>query len=80
MRPPRSSARPGADPGPGTRRGDRRAGVGRELLEAEVESFEEGARRMAAGGWRRALIGIAVGCAAGIAAALAMDDDGRGAR
>lgn len=47
------------------------------VLEAEVEQFEHEARRIAAGGWRRALIGVAIGVVAGLAAALVLPrDDG----
>lgn len=42
------------------------------LLEAEVEQFEHEARRVAAGGWRRGLIGFVLGALAGLAAALVM--------
>lgn len=45
------------------------------VLEAEIEHFEHEARRIAAGGWRRALIGFGVGIAAGIAAALVLPRD-----
>lgn len=45
------------------------------VLEAEVEQFEHEARRIAAGGWRRALIGLAIGAAAGVAAALVLPRD-----
>lgn len=45
------------------------------VLEAEVEQFEHEARRIAAGGWRRALIGFLIGAAAGVAAALVLPRD-----
>ncbi|MBW3657115.1 MAG: hypothetical protein KY457_00645 [Actinobacteria bacterium] len=45
------------------------------VLEAEVEHFEHEARRIAAGGWRRAVIGVAIGAAAGLAAALVLPRD-----
>jgi hypothetical protein len=47
------------------------------VLEAEVEQFEHEARRIAAGGWRRAVIGLAIGVAAGLAAAVALPRDDR---
>jgi hypothetical protein len=49
------------------------------VLEAEVEQFEREARRIAAGGWRRAVIGLAIGALAGLAATVALPRDG-GAR
>ncbi len=45
------------------------------VLEAEVEQFEHEARRIAAGGWRRAAIGFLIGAAAGLAAALVLPRD-----
>lgn len=45
------------------------------VLEAEVEHFEHEVRRIAAGGWKRALIGLAIGAVAGVAAALVMPRD-----
>jgi len=45
------------------------------LLEAEVEQFEHEARRIAAGGWRRGVIGVLIGIAAGLLAALVMPRD-----
>lgn len=41
------------------------------VLEAEREQFSREARRIAAGGWRRAVIGFGVGVAAGVLAGLA---------
>ncbi len=41
-----------------------------------VPDVEGPVRRVAAGGWRRAVVGLAVGAAAGIAAATAMPRDG----
>lgn len=49
--------------------------VDRPVIEAEVEQFGHEARRIAAGGWRRALIGVAIGAAAGLAAALVLPRD-----
>jgi hypothetical protein len=49
--------------------------VDKPVLEAEVEQFEHEARRIAAGGWRRAVIGIAIGAAAGLAAAWVLPDE-----
>ncbi len=46
-----------------------------ELLEAEVQQFEHEARRIAAGGVRRAVIGFLLGAVAGLAAALVMPRD-----
>lgn len=46
-----------------------------DLLEAEIEQFEHEARRIAAGGWRRAMIGFLLGSAVGLAAALVMPRD-----
>lgn len=46
-----------------------------EVLEAERQQFEQEARRIAAGGWRRAAIGFGVGAAAGLLAALVMPRD-----
>ena len=45
------------------------------LLEAEVEQFEHEARRIAAGGWKRGLIGFLIGVAAGLLAALVLPRD-----
>lgn len=45
------------------------------LVEAEVEQFEREARRIAAGGWKRGLIGFAIGALAGVAAALMLPRD-----
>lgn len=45
------------------------------LLEAEVEQFEHEARRIAAGGWKRGVIGFAIGALAGVAAALVLPRD-----
>lgn len=45
------------------------------LLEAEVEQFEHEARRIAAGGWKRGIIGFLIGVAAGLLAALLMPRD-----
>lgn len=45
------------------------------LLEAEVEQFEHEARRIAAGGWQRGVIGFLIGVAAGLLAALVMPRD-----
>lgn len=42
------------------------------LLEAEVEQFEHEARRIAAGGWKRGVIGFLIGALAGLGAALVM--------
>lgn len=41
-----------------------------DVLEAEVQHLQSEARRIAEGGWRRALIGFAVGAAAGFGVAL----------
>lgn len=46
-----------------------------EVLRAEIEQFEHGARRIAAGGWRRAVTGVALGVAAGLAAIGAIPRD-----
>ncbi len=53
------------DPGPELPAGEQ--GGEESLLEAEVHRFEHEARRLAAGGWRRALIGLALGAALGLA-------------
>lgn len=52
------------------------------VLEAEVEQFSHEARRIAAGGWRRALVGFAIGVGAGLLAALVVprDEGARGRR
>lgn len=42
------------------------------FLEAEVEQFGHEARRIAAGGWKRGVIGFLIGALAGLAAALVM--------
>lgn len=47
------------------------------VLEAEREHFTQEARRIAAGGWQRALVGFGIGVAAGLVAALVTPrDDG----
>lgn len=46
-----------------------------QVLEAERQQFEAEARRIAAGGWQRALIGFGVGAAAGVLAALLIPRD-----
>ena len=46
-----------------------------ELLDAEVQQFEHEARRIAAGGWRRAVVGFALGAVAGVATALVLPRD-----
>lgn len=40
------------------------------VLEAEKRQFEHEARRIAAGGWRRATIGFGIGAVAGVLVAL----------
>ena len=45
------------------------------VIEAEVEHFEHEVRRIAAGGWKRALVGLLIGALAGIAAALVLPRD-----
>lgn len=42
------------------------------VIEAELEQFAHEARRMAAGGWRRAAIGFLLGAGAGLLAALVL--------
>ncbi|MFP5308821.1 MAG: hypothetical protein ACLGIR_04495 [Actinomycetes bacterium] len=41
-----------------------------DVVEAEVAQFEHEVRRIAAGGWLRAVIGFALGALAGLAVAL----------
>jgi hypothetical protein len=50
-------------------------GQDESLLEAEVEQFEHEARRIAAGGWKRGVIGFLIGVAAGLLAALVLPRD-----
>lgn len=57
------------DPDPPAQREVRDA---ESLLEAEREQFEHEARRIAAGGWKRGVIGFLIGALAGLAAALVM--------
>lgn len=53
-------------------------GQDEDLLEAEVHQFEHEVRRVAAGGWRRALTATALGAAAGLAALLGLPRDDAG--
>ncbi|MDX1658998.1 MAG: hypothetical protein R3343_09280 [Nitriliruptorales bacterium] len=46
-----------------------------QVLEAERHQFEQEARRIAAGGWRRAAIGFGLGAAVGFLAALVVPRD-----
>jgi ABC-type nitrate/sulfonate/bicarbonate transport system permease component len=46
-----------------------------EVVEAELAQLEHEVRRIAAGGWVRALIGFAIGAAAGLAVALVVPRD-----
>lgn len=45
---------------------------GHPVIEAELDQFAHEARRMAAGGWKRAAIGFALGATAGLLAALVL--------
>ena len=49
-----------------------------EQTEHLIEPVSDPARRVAAGGWRRAVVGIALGIAAGAAVALVSPRDRRG--
>ncbi|MDX1622128.1 MAG: hypothetical protein R3320_14120 [Nitriliruptorales bacterium] len=46
-----------------------------QVIEAERQQFEHEARRIAAGGWKRAAIGFALGAGLGLATALLVPRD-----
>lgn len=53
-----------------------------KTLDAEVSQFRQEARRIAAGGWKRAVVGFSLGAVFGGAAAMVMtpEDDQRTGR